>query len=107
MSKDRIKYHKKQWVIKMVFIELICPFCGTSNIRKYGKDRFGKQRYECLNNDCKNRTFVENYSYNGYSPDVKNKIITMTLNGSGIRDISRVLEISPVTVLNELKKKKI
>jgi IS1 family transposase len=36
---------------------------------------------------------------------VKERILDMTLNGSGIRDISRVLEISPTTVIEELKSK--
>jgi hypothetical protein len=30
----------------------------------------------------------------------------MSINGSGIRDIARVLEISPATVINEIKKTK-
>jgi transposase-like protein len=29
----------------------------------------------------------------------------MTLNGSGIRDTARVLNVSPNTVINEIKKK--
>ena len=28
----------------------------------------------------------------------------MTLNGSGVRDIARVLHVSPTTVIQELKK---
>jgi transposase-like protein len=28
----------------------------------------------------------------------------MTLNGSGVRDIARVLRVSPTTVIQELKK---
>ncbi|QBQ54399.1 hypothetical protein E3U44_07655 [Nitrosococcus wardiae] len=38
-------------------------------------------------------------------PQVKQQIIEMALNGSGIRDMARVLEISPCTVFMELKKK--
>ena len=30
-------------------------------------------------------------------------IVNMTMNGSGIRDIGRVLNISPTTVVNHLK----
>jgi insertion element IS1 protein InsB len=37
-------------------------------------------------------------------PEVKQQIIEMTLNGSGIHDIARVLPISPTTVIEELKK---
>jgi len=35
---------------------------------------------------------------------MKQQIVEMTPNGSGIRDTARVLEISPTTVINELKK---
>ena len=38
-------------------------------------------------------------------PETKEKIIEMTLNGSGIRDISRVLGICTETVMSEIKKK--
>ena len=38
-------------------------------------------------------------------PEVKQQILEMTLNGSGIRDIARVLHISPTTVIEELKKR--
>ena len=44
-------------------------------------------------------------AYNGRLPQVKEHIIAMALNGSGIRDTARVLKISPTTVINELKKK--
>jgi transposase-like protein len=37
-------------------------------------------------------------------PEVKKQIIDMALNGSGIRDTVRVLEISPTTVISQLKK---
>jgi transposase-like protein len=38
-------------------------------------------------------------------PEVKEQIIEMSINGSGVRDIARVLKISPTTVIKELKKK--
>jgi len=40
----------------------------------------------------------------GRLPEIKEQIIDMALNGSGIRDTARVLGISTDTVLNELKK---
>jgi len=43
--------------------------------------------------------------YNGYLPEIKNQSIDRAMNGSGIRDTARVLEISPTTVINELKKR--
>jgi transposase-like protein len=38
-------------------------------------------------------------------PQIKEQIIEMSLNGSGIRDIARVLKISPTTVIEEIKKR--
>jgi IS1 family transposase len=45
------------------------------------------------------------YIYNAYQPEIEQKIIDMSLNASGIRDIARVLKISPTTVIEELKAK--
>jgi transposase-like protein len=45
-----------------------------------------------------------NYSYNGHLPEVKQQVVEMALNGSGIRDTARVLKISPYTVIETLKK---
>jgi InsA C-terminal domain len=38
-------------------------------------------------------------------PEVRQTIIDMSLNASGVRDTARVLHISTDTVLNELRKK--
>jgi transposase-like protein len=42
--------------------------------------------------------------YAGQSPDVKQQIVEMAMNASGIRDMAWVLHMSPTTVLKELKK---
>jgi len=55
------------------------------------------------NRACEGKTFIQDYSEKGRLPETKQQIIEMTLNGSGIRDIARVLNISPATVINELK----
>jgi transposase-like protein len=73
----------------------------NGDVVKYGETPDGKQRFNCFR-----QTFILDYSYKGHLPEVKEQIIEMTLNGSGIRDISRVLQISPTTVINELKKKR-
>ena len=59
-----------------------------------------------MNGQCPAKTFILDYSYNGYLSAVKDQIIDMAVNGSGIRDTARVLKISPTTVINELKKKR-
>lgn len=88
----------------MVLEPVLCPDCGSDNVRKYGKDRNGKQRYSCTNKECNRTVFIKCYTYQAYKKGIKEKIIEMSLNGSGIRDISRVLKISTDTVINELKK---
>ncbi|MDR1992980.1 MAG: hypothetical protein LBQ98_05735 [Nitrososphaerota archaeon] len=80
-----------------------CIHCESENVVKFGKNPNGKQRLKC--NDC-GRTFQEEYSNNGAKPEVKMLIVKMSMNGSGIRDISRVLAISTNTVLLVLKKLK-
>jgi insertion element IS1 protein InsB len=44
------------------------------------------------------------YTYAGQLPEVKHQIVDMAMNASGIRDTARVLHISPIIVLKELKK---
>lgn len=68
--------------------------------------KVGKQQYICNNKHCSKSSFILDYTYNACKPEIKNKIIPMALNGSGIRDIVRVLKISTTTVMNYIKKKK-
>ena len=91
----------------MVLIPVCGPHCGSDQVVKRGKTRNAKQRYLCQQPACPAQTFIVDYAYQGYVPEVKKRIIEMALNGSGIRDTARVLEISPTTVISELKKKKL
>jgi len=54
---------------------------------------------------CGGRTFLLEYTYAGRSPEVKQQIVNMAMNASGIRDTARILHISPNTVMAELKKR--
>jgi hypothetical protein len=65
----------------------------------------GTQRYRCNNRDCPRTIFLLQYHDKGRLPAVKQQIVDMTLNGSGVRDIVRVLRVSSATVINVLKKK--
>ena len=49
--------------------------------------------------------FPVGYSYAGHSAAIKQQIVDMAMNASGIRDTARVLHVSPTTVIKELKKK--
>ena len=89
----------------MVLEPICCPSCNSTNVVKNGKSDEGKQRYRCRNAECSRRSFIREYSYRGYLPDVKQQIADMAVNGSGIRDTARVLKISPTTVIETLKKR--
>jgi transposase-like protein len=67
----------------------------------------GKQRFLCRESLCDSRTLILDYTYPGQSRQVKEQIVDMALNGSGIRDTARVLHVSTSTVIKELKKKNI
>ncbi len=90
----------------MITQVLHCPYCQGTDIVRHGTSPEGKQRYRCR--EClqgRGRTFLLDYAYAGQSPDVKQQIIEMAMNASGVRDTARVLHVSPTTVINELKKK--
>jgi transposase-like protein len=89
----------------MVLVPVTCPYCQSAQVIKGGQTETGKQRYRCQQTHCSHRSFVLEPAYNGRLPQVKEQIIDMALNGSGIRDRARVLKISPTTVINELKKR--
>jgi len=82
-----------------------CPHCHSEGVVKYGQASNGKARYRCQRADECGRTFIRAYAYPGRTPQVKRQIVEMTLNGSGVRDTARVLQISPSTVISELKKR--
>ena len=88
----------------MVLEPVLCPSCSSEDVVKHGQSEESKQRYKCRNPECSRRTFIQNYVYRGYLSEVKQQIVEMALNGSGIRDTARVLKISPTTVIEQLKK---
>ena len=75
--------------------QIQCPHCGSSKIKKSGK-----------NPDCSTQTFMLDYTYKAYEPGIKEKIVNMAINASGVRDTARVLGINKNTVISTLKKKK-
>jgi transposase-like protein len=81
-----------------------CPHCQSEAVVRYGKTSNGKERFRCQQTSQCGRTFLRSYAYPGCLPTVKQQIVDMTLNGSGIRDIARVLHVGSNTVMRELKK---
>ena len=87
-----------------VWLPVQCSHCYSKEVIKNGKSAEEKQRYRCQNKNCPHRTFIWDQTYPGRTRQVKQQIVEMTLNGSGVRDIARVLRVSPTTVIQELKK---
>jgi transposase-like protein len=77
-----------------------CSSCQSDRVYRHGKAKSGIQRYRCR--DCCH-CFQLDYVYEANKEGVTDKIVDMALNGSGIRDTSRVLGISTATVMAYLK----
>jgi transposase-like protein len=90
--------------IAVACLQIRCPACRSTDVMKHGITAQGKPRDRCKHPNCSAQPFLVEYSHQGRVPEVKQQILEMTLNGSGIRDIARVLHISPTTVIEELKK---
>ena len=82
-----------------------CPHCASEAVVKYGRASKGKERFRCQQAEPCGRTFIRADAYPGRLSEVKRQIVEMTLNGSGVRDIARVLQVSPSTVIGELQKR--
>jgi transposase-like protein len=90
----------------MIIHVLHCPSCQGTDIVRHGKSSEGKQRYRCR--ECRQgrgHTFLLDYIYAGQAPEVKQQMVEMALNASGMRDTARVLHVSPTTVIKELNKR--
>ena len=82
---------------------VLCPHCHSDQVIKGGKTKAGQQRYKCQNTDCPHYSFQRDLLYKGHALTIKEQIVDMSLNGSGIRDTARVLQISLSTVINTLE----
>src|SRR5262245_17032357 len=94
---------RKEW--PMTFIAVRCLYCQSDHIVKRDKTARGTQRYHCQNTRCPKGSVLLDYCNRGCLPEVKQTIINMSLNASGVRDTARSLHICPNTVLRALKKK--
>jgi len=90
----------------MMAVEAIrCPHCQSEAVVKYGMASNGKERFRCQQVEQCGRTFMRESADPGRTPEGKRQIVEMTLNGGGVCDIARVLQVSPTTVMGELKKR--
>lgn len=84
--------------------EIACPDCGSHQVVKAGYSASGERRYRCDNAACPTKSFMLLYRYKAYQPGIKETVVEMAINSSGIRDTARVLGISKNTVVSTLKK---
>ena len=90
----------------MAVVEVWCPECESREVVKYGRQANGEQRYQCQHRHCARRIFLLRYHHTGRLPTVKQQMVDMALNDSGIRNTALVLGVSPTTVIATLKKKR-
>jgi hypothetical protein len=84
---------------------LHCPYGqGTDSIRP-DQTRHGQQRSGCQEAVCDGRTVLVDDSYAGHAAEIKQPLVAMAMNASGIRDTARVLHGSPTTGITELQKR--
>lgn len=79
-------------------IAVKCSHCQSEDVIRSGKSSIGKQRFRCLNSECPYQTFSLDSAYPGRKREMKQQILDMKLNGSGVRDIQSVLCVSTARV---------
>jgi transposase-like protein len=86
-----------------ITIELYCPHCQSTKIKKNGKKSYKKQNYLCK--DC-GRQFIGDHALTckGCYSKLYKRIEKMLVRGVGIRDIAEIEEISTDKVLSVLSK---
>ncbi|CEE93012.1 Insertion element IS1 1/2/3/5/6 protein insA (IS1a/IS1b/IS1c/IS1d) (modular protein) [Xenorhabdus nematophila str. Anatoliense] len=85
----------------MAKVEVDCRHCHKSEDAKgHGKGHRGYPRYRCY--AC-SKVFQLAYTYQACKPGVKEQIIDMAMNNSGIRDTARVLKVATAAVMKTLK----
>ena len=85
-----------------MIVALTCPHCNRyQNIVKFGKTRYGTQRYRC--NDC-HRTFASQPKSRCLSQDKERTIERALHERISQRGIARTLKVSPNTVRRVRKK---
>lgn len=86
----------------MQYETITCPVCSSLNIKNNGISKQRKQRYRCK--VC-GRQFILKYTYRAYLKYIRELVVPMCLNGSGIRDISRVLQVSATFVMKLIRRR--
>ncbi|WP_350355608.1 IS1-like element transposase [Serratia symbiotica] len=84
----------------MVSVNVHCPRCDSALVYRHGQNPKGQSRFRCR--ECR-YVFQLTYTYQAMIPGVKEKIVDMAFNASGVRDTARTLKIGINTVIPTLK----
>ncbi len=85
----------------MAKVDVVCRYCHkVEEVKGHGKGRTGHPRYHCYG--CR-KTFQLDYTYQACHPGMKERIVDMAMNNSGVRDTARVLKVGINTVIRTLK----
>jgi transposase-like protein len=91
----------------MVTLIVSCRYCGNQDaVRRKGLTTNGNQPHRRTGYKCEycKRSLQQVYTHKAHEPGIKERVVDMPLNGSGIRDTARVLKINMNTVMSTLKK---
>ena len=77
----------------------------AANVVQRGKTDAGHQRYRCQSPDCSYQSFLFGPAYRGRLSEINQQVLEKSLNGSGVRAAGRVLNVSTITVIHEVKNK--
>jgi transposase-like protein len=77
----------------------------AANVVQRGKTDTGNQRYQCQSPDCSYQSFLFGPAYRGRLSEINQQVLEKSLNGSGVRAAGRVLNMSIMTVIHEVKNK--
>ena len=82
-------------------ININCPDCHSTSLKKNGIKSYGKQNYQCK--DCK-RQFIGDHAitYQGCHSKIENKIRLMIVRGCGVRDIATITSVSIGKILSTI-----
>jgi transposase-like protein len=89
------------WGMIREIITYECTSCGSTNIVKNGKNRYGKQQFKCK--DC-GKQAVLNPNSEKYSKEQKEQILATYQERPSMRGIQRIYGISRNTLASWLKK---
>jgi transposase len=73
----------------MVSQPILCRYCESSDVVRYGTQS-GSARFKCK--QC-GRIFKTEYIYRACEPDIKEQVVEMSINGSGVRDTAACSEL--------------